>query len=118
LDTRTLTIYQFDRPKEISEIDTIPPLALSPDGRGFVRFVYTYTDGEKPALAVFDFVAARCYTIPIDRQRMLYTRLDQIIPAWVSHHFAWERDSNGIDRLIERKDFKPLVQQCEPAPNC
>ena len=29
-------------------------------------------------------------------------------PAWLDHHFTWERGGDGVDRLVERKHFTPL----------
>ncbi len=60
-------------------------------------------------VVVTDFVADQSYTLPIDRQRMRYVRLNQIHPAWFAHHFEWERDAQSRDRLVERKHFKPLA---------
>jgi hypothetical protein len=108
LDTRTLTVHRFTRVLGFNDRDDIPPLGVSPDERSFVRYGSTTEGNGKPALAVTDFVADHSYTLLIDRQRMHYTKEAQLDIAWLNHHFTWEPDSEGIDRLVERKDFVPL----------
>jgi hypothetical protein len=39
---------------------------------------------------------------------MRYPNFDALDPAWLAHHFTWERGGDGIDRLTERKHFVPL----------
>jgi hypothetical protein len=107
-DTRTLAVHRFTRPSGFNDRDDIPPMGVSPDERSFVRYGSTTEGTGRPALAVTDFVADRSYTILIDRQRMHYTKDAQLDTAWLNHHFTWERDSEGVDRLNERKDFVPL----------
>lgn len=84
-----------------------PPLGLSPDERSFVWFVH---DGstDNPKLGVTDWKANRSYILPIDRDRMRFIGFETLDPAWVAHHFAWRRNSEGVDVLEPRTDFVPL----------
>ena len=108
LDTRTLTVRRFTGDSTLTGIPSVPPLGLSPDERSFVRYDYADHSTEKPVLAVTDFVADRSYSLPIDETRMRYATLDALDPAWVAHHFRWERGGDGVDRLVERTNFIPL----------
>ncbi len=40
---------------------------------------------------------------------MRYATINQIDPAWVLHHFAWECGTTGSDRLVARVTFTPLA---------
>jgi hypothetical protein len=84
------------------------PLGVSPDGRSFVRFGFAQGDDNPPQLIVTDAVERRNYALPIDQSRMRYLRVEDLDPAWVQHHFAWERDAGGVDRLVVRKGFTPI----------
>ncbi len=44
---------------------------------------------------------------------MRFANFDQLDPAWLLHHFEWERGSDGIDRLVVRGDFVPLPYRGE-----
>jgi hypothetical protein len=44
---------------------------------------------------------------------MRYARLEALDPAWVDHHFRWERGADGADRLVERASFVPLAYRGE-----
>ncbi len=108
LDTTRLAVYKVPEPKELSGGGWGAPLALSPDGRSFVRLV----DRETPSLLVSDFVADRAYLLPIDRKRMRTLASTQVDGAWIGHHFAWKRE-DGTDVLAERPGFSPLPYRGE-----
>jgi hypothetical protein len=105
LDTTTLTFSPFEAPRGFAPDK--PPLGLSPDERSFVWFSH---DGsiDHPRLGVTDWKANRSYVLPIDRDRMRFTGFESLDPAWVAHHFAWRRDSRGVDVLEPRAAFVPL----------
>jgi hypothetical protein len=107
LDTRTLTSSTFDAPSSFPSSGLPPPLGISPDERSFVWFSH---DGstDRPRLGVTDWKANRSYILPIDRDRMRFIGFETLDPGWVSHHFAWRRDSRGVDILEARTDFVPL----------
>ena len=117
LDTRRLTVRPFSVPDDdVSIAVSTPPLALSPDERSFARFGYAEHSDENPALRVTDVVANRSYVVRIDQRRMRYPNLEALDPAWVLHHFAWQRDANdpnGVDSLVERSGFVPLAYHGE-----
>lgn len=108
LDTRNLALHHFDLDEDVSDVPSLPPLALSPDERSFARFAYAEHSDTNPVLVVTDVVANRRYLLPIDPARMRYSTIETLDPPWVAHHFAWERGADGIDRLVERKGFVPL----------
>jgi hypothetical protein len=112
LDTRDLTIHRFREDSTLLGTSGVPPLALSPDERSFVRYDMARDSGEVPLLGVIDFVADRAYTLPIDAARMRYATLDALDPAWVEHHFTWKHEG-GADRLVERSNFTPLPYRGE-----
>jgi hypothetical protein len=117
LDSRSMTAYRYSSPPDQIETGDFKPLMLSPDERSFVRVTLTNQVVLKPNLTATDFVADRSDLLPIDPRRMRFTRTEQIDLAWVLHHFQWERDAAGIDRLVERKDFALLPFRGELIPD-
>jgi hypothetical protein len=107
VDTRDLTAVPSHRTDKPFPLSSVPPLGLSPDGRSFT---WLGLDGseDKPLLAVTNFRDGRNYAIPIRRDVMRYNTLEKLDPAWVDHHFEWQRDSDGQDVLRERAAFVPL----------
>ena len=109
VDTRRLSVRPFTEPDDdVSIAVSTPPLAISPDERSFARFGYAEHSTENPALRVTDVVDNRSYVVRIDPARMRYPNLEALDPAWVLHHFTWQRGGNGIDSLVERPGFVPL----------
>lgn len=108
LDTRTLTTRAVSADGQSRLIARIPPLGVSPDEASFVRLEFAEDSNEDLALAVTVNGTGERYRLPIDKTRMRYADFDQIDPAWVLHHFAWERATGGADRLVERAGFTPL----------
>jgi len=102
------TVRRFDGVAYDGQIPSVPPLALSPDGRSYARFVNADDSGDHYALRVIDVAAESTYALPIDDARMRWARFDDLDPAWVAHHFAWVRGADGVDRLRERPGFTPL----------
>ncbi len=114
IDVRRLAVRRFAaRPADVSEVPSVPPLALSPDGRSFARFAYAANSDTMPALVVTDVVADSAYVLPIDRPRMRYSTLESLDPAWLAHYFAWTRDAGGVDRLGPRPGVVPLPYRGE-----
>jgi len=107
LDTRSLQYVSAPRPQHPSPINGLPPASLSPDERRYAWFAHDGGEA-RPVLAVTEWRTGETVTLPIDRARMRYNEYDEIGPAWVAHHFAWERDGDGTDRLRERTSFTPL----------
>jgi hypothetical protein len=109
LDTRTLAVHGYTYPESFTIVPAVAPLGISPDERSFVRFGHDSNHGDSTWLAVADFVANRNYLLPIDESRMRYATLDALDPAWLMHHFTWEKGKNGsADSLVERKGFVPI----------
>jgi hypothetical protein len=86
----------------------LPPVALSPDERSFVRVGFDHASPETPVLHVTDTVAGQSYAVPIDEARTRLASIEAIDPAWVAHYFEWQRGPDGIDRLAARANVTPL----------
>ena len=105
LDTRDRRVYRFTLTEGIYDPNSVP-ICVSPDRRSFVR--YGLVDGKEVALAATDFVADRTDILRLDRGRMHFSRRAQLNAAWIDHHFAWQPDGDGHQRLVERNDFAPI----------
>jgi hypothetical protein len=109
VDTRgSILVRHFSAKADVTAIPAVAPLGLSPDERSFVCFSYDGTSADRMVVDVTDVVANTAYTLPVDLARMRVPTLDALDPAWLLHHFAWVRQADGVDRLVERKDFVPL----------
>ena len=111
IDTRRMAVHTYKFPENFSIFPAVPPLGISPDERSFVRFGSVWdaaTNQSLTSIAVMNFVDQRSYALPVDEARMRYAKLDVIDPAWLMHHFAWEKGSDGVDSLVERKGFVPI----------
>ncbi len=113
LDTRDLSVRRFNAESDAGMIPSVPPLALSPDERSFVRFANDPSSDGSHVLVVTDFVGDRVYALPVDTTRMRFASLEELDPAWLARHFAWKRDGDGIDRLMERKDPVPMPAKAD-----
>jgi len=108
LDTRQLAVHRFSTDSTVSNNAYLPPFGFSPDERSFVTYATTIDAPRAPLVVVTDYVANRTYTLPIDPARMRYAKLESLDPAWLNHHFVWQRDRDGVDRLLERRGFVPI----------
>jgi hypothetical protein len=106
VDTRDLTAVPSHRGEKPFALSSVPPLGLSPDAHSFV---WLGIDGseDKPMLGVTNFQDGANYAMAIRRDVMRYNTLEGLDPAWVAHHFEWQRD-DGHDVLRERTAFEPL----------
>jgi hypothetical protein len=111
VDSRTLAVHPFTWDTSALLIPAVPPLGLSPDERSFVNFIYTEHSEYHPALLVTDFIGQRSYALAIDPARMRFADLYALDPAWLLHHFMWQRAKDGFDRLVERPHFTPVPYQ-------
>ena len=131
-DVQRRRVWRVPQAPTMSMWNSVPPVALSPDGRSLVRF--GSVDGlmqpardEEPAQPVPHLLVAeleeaatwsvelgaaprgRWQALRIDRQRMRYANHETDIgTAWLKHHFEWKRGADGRDRLVARSSFKPL----------
>lgn len=105
-DTRTFETHALPETSGVYVQDFALPLGMSPDERSFVRLASI--DGDQPVLAAIDFIGGSVSVLPIDRTRMRYREWEEVDAAWVAHHFDWQPDAEGHDRLRERPGFKPL----------
>jgi len=107
LDTRTLAVTEFEMPDEPSPVQSLPPLGLSPDEHSFVWFSDD-SYRHRSTIGVTDWTNSRSYTLPVDRARMRFVDFMLLDPAWLQHHFEWQRGLDARDVLVERKGFVPL----------
>lgn len=112
LDTEARAFAAAEPPSEPPPINGLPPVSLSPDRRSYAWFTHDGSD-DKPVLCVTNWTDDATYTVPIDRARMRYSDYKLIDPAWVAHHFTWERGTDGTERLTPRTDFTPLPYRGE-----
>lgn len=102
-------------------------MLLSPDGRSLVRIgspdsAQRNAAGEPvtppPHLIVLDLdpvtdptdvrAGGHWRALALDRRTMRYADDSEIDKAWVEHHFRWQRDGAGRDRLVARGGVVPL----------
>lgn len=122
LDVKTLELKPFDawldrRPGESMaglNASGQPAIAFSPQHTQFVAL--GSDDQREPGLLVIDFDARRCHGVPIDRAAMRMRDGEDVTPAWVAHHYEWERDTEGRDKLVPRADFAPWPWQGRVVP--
>ena len=110
-DTRTFQTHRYDASPN-TELGDFRPLGLAPDERSFVRFTFA-PDTQAHMLTVTDFVRNRSYSLPIDRDRMRYVKIEHVDRTWTDHHFRWERDATGADELVARTEFTLLPYRGE-----
>ena len=106
LDSENLSLRPWSDGDRQNVIERISPVGVAPDGQSFVRLAWGESS-EELALAVTR-LDGEPYRLPIDPARMRLAEVEQIDPAWVLHHFEWQRTPNGSHRLGERTNFTPL----------
>ena len=62
---------------------------------------------------VVDIATGVATEIRVDRQRYRFAGVDDITPAWLDHHFLWQRDANGREQFLPRERFKPWKWRSE-----
>ena len=45
----------------------------------------------------------------VDRRRYRFADSEDLTPAWLNHHFRWQRDANGREQFLRRESFQPWV---------
>jgi hypothetical protein len=85
------SVHQFNTDTTITNNAFLAPFGFSPDQRSFVTYATTDSSPPSPLVVVTDFIANRTYTLPVDRVRMRYAKLESLDPAWLDHHFVWQR---------------------------
>lgn len=58
-------------------------------------------------LLVVDIARGQAVELRTPRTRFRFADARDISPAWIDHHFTWERDAAGVERLIPRERFAP-----------
>ncbi len=116
VDTRRLMLHHFHPDTGYYDVPSVPPLGLSPDERSFVTWASANEVSPPPMLRVIDFVGDTSYTLPVDPTRMRWATFESLDPAWLLHHFTWQRQG-GVDRLVERPHFVPLPYRGEFSAN-
>jgi hypothetical protein len=108
LDSRTLTSRRVTvvGPSNETPNVNVPPLGISPDERSIAW--YANSSDDQPQIGVTDTIDGRNALLPIGRARMRFANFDQLDPAWLLHHFEWQRGNEGFDTLEPRAGFVPL----------
>lgn len=108
LDREALTLRPWSPGDQPGLIERIPPVDVAPDGQSFVRLAWGEDSSSDFVLAVTRIGGGEPYVLPVDPTRMRYGDVDQVDPAWVRHHFEWQRTPGAPDRLVARSAFQPL----------
>jgi hypothetical protein len=87
------------------------PIAVSPDGRQFVRLASGESPASAPLLVVFDLETTSADIVPIDRARMRIARLEDLDEDWLRHYFGWQPAPDGSHRLVPAPDAAPRPWQ-------
>lgn len=58
-------------------------------------------------LLVVDIAQGTAVELRVDRKRFRFAESRDVNAAWINHHFAWQRDSTGRERLVQRERFAP-----------
>ena len=58
-------------------------------------------------LLVVDIAQGTAVELRVDRKRFRFAEPGDVSPAWINHHFAWQRDGTGRERLVPRERFAP-----------
>ena len=58
-------------------------------------------------LLVVDINSGTATELRADRKRFRFAEADDVDAAWINHHFIWQRDSAGRERLFARERFTP-----------
>jgi hypothetical protein len=58
-------------------------------------------------LLVVDIALGTAVELRVDRKRFRFAEPSDINVAWINHHFAWQRDGAGRERLLPRERFAP-----------
>ena len=58
-------------------------------------------------LLVVDIAQGSAAELRVDRKRFRFAEPGDINATWVNHHFAWQRDATGRERLVPRERFAP-----------
>ena len=58
-------------------------------------------------LLVVDIARGTGTELRADRKRFRFAEPRDVDAAWINHHFTWQRDSAGLERLVPRERFAP-----------
>lgn len=112
LDSRVQTLHRFKELESERLVQRVPPLALSPDERSFVRLRFDdASDVNSHALSVTDFVSGASYVVPIANTTVVGEEYELLDPTWLDHYFEWEHRPGVPDRLVARKSVQPMVHR-------
>lgn len=85
--------------------------AFSPGRSAYVLAASGYaappSQGRDWGLLVVDIASGTAEALRIDRRRQRFADADDMTPAWIAHHFDWQRGADGRERLRLRPDARP-----------
>lgn len=119
IDVPTLTVHTVE--PWVPHQPGVPITSLSRDGDevrafspGRTQYVlaasgYDYARNGAMAhgLLVVDLLSGTAYELRLDRRRFRFAAPEDFTPTWIAHHFAWQADAAGRERLVPRTDFRP-----------
>ena len=119
-DVGTLTTYKVD--PWVPMVPGVPITSISREGDevrafspGRTQYVlaangidYARGNGSHAhGLLVVDIATGITTELRADRQRFRFAEPADVNAAWVHHHFSWQREGSGPERLVPRESFKP-----------
>ena len=77
--------------------------ALAAEGIDYSRADHAQAYG----LLVVDIARGTATELRADRKRFRFATPKDVNAAWINHHFVWQRDGAGRERLVPRERFAP-----------
>lgn len=120
LDLSTLAVANVD--PWVPMVPGVPVTSISREGDhvrafspGRTQYVlaaagpdFSRTDGAQAyGLLVVDIKSGIATELRMDRKRFRFAELVDLDAAWIDHHFMWQRDPAGRERLVPRQRFAP-----------
>jgi hypothetical protein len=118
LDLSTLAVANVD--PWVPMVPGVPVTSISRQGDhvrafspGRTRYVlaaagtdYSRADGGQAyGLLVVDIKSGIATELRMDRRRFRFAEMDDLDAAWIDHHFMWQLDPAGRERLVPRQRF-------------
>jgi hypothetical protein len=112
LDVRTLAIQRY-RPYEAAgfSVSNADALRLSPGRSQYVMLGQKSSSDRNDtdyAMVVAEPGRQSAYALPFDHRATRLIDTAEIDAAWFDHHFAWQREADGTEKLVRRTGLPPF----------
>ena len=129
LDTSTLTVFGVD--PWVPIVPGVPVTSMSREGDqvrafspGRTQYVlaaagtdYSRADrAQAYGLLVVDIASGKATELRADRRRFRFAQTEDVDAAWIDHHYRWQRDAAGRERLLPRERFAPWPWRAKVEP--